>query len=127
MVTNGDGKMNNDMKCPICQQKLLLSSLRDSDEEHQMWTCLSCQLSAQQKIWEALINERQHTTDCQDLFIEAIAQKLEIETKLERTRKALDIAVDGLEKMTWGCDSSDAEHLLKEIKEITSLEQKDVK
>lgn len=48
-----------------------------------------------------------------------------LETELERTRKALDVAVDELEKMTWGCDSSDAEILLKEIKEITALEQKD--
>ena len=39
--------------------------------------------------------------------------------ELIRTRKALDVAIDGLEKMTWGCDSSDAEHLLKEIKGIT--------
>jgi hypothetical protein len=29
--------------------------------------------------------------------------------------------------MTWGCDSSDAEHLLKEIEQITALKQKDVK
>lgn len=45
--------------------------------------------------------------------------------RLIRTHKALDVAVDGLEKMTWGCNSSDAEHLLKEIKAITALEQKD--
>ena len=47
--------------------------------------------------------------------------KLKIE--LERTRKALDIVIDRLKEMTWGCDSSDAEHLLKEIEKI--LEQKD--
>ena len=45
--------------------------------------------------------------------------------ELDRTSKALDVAVAGLEKMTWGCDSSDAEHLLKQIKEITAQEQKD--
>lgn len=44
---------------------------------------------------------------------------------LIRTRKALDAAIRGLDQMTWGCDSSDAEHLLKEIKEITALEQKE--
>ena len=49
----------------------------------------------------------------------------DLKDEVERTRKALDAAVDGLKKMTWGCDSSDAEHLLKEIKEITTLEQKD--
>lgn len=36
-----------------------------------------------------------------------------------RIRKALDVTINELEKMTWGCNSSDAEHLLKEIKEIT--------
>ena len=46
-------------------------------------------------------------------------------TELIRTRKALDVAISGLEKMTYGCDSSDAEHLLKEIKEITALKQKE--
>lgn len=51
----------------------------------------------------------------------------QLRNQLDRTRKALDVAVDGLEKMTWGCDSSDAEHLLKEIKATTALEQKDVK
>ena len=49
----------------------------------------------------------------------------DLKDELDRTRKALDVAVDGLEKMTWGCDSSDAEHLLKEIKKITALEQKE--
>lgn len=51
----------------------------------------------------------------------------DIETKLDRTRKALDAAIRGLDQMTWGCGSTDAEYLLKEIKEITALEQKDVK
>lgn len=45
--------------------------------------------------------------------------------ELERTRKALDVAIRGLDQMTWGCDSTDAEYLLKEIKE--TQEQKDVK
>ena len=49
----------------------------------------------------------------------------ELWQELIRTRKALDAAIRGLDQMTWGCDSSDAEHLLKEIKEITALEQKE--
>ena len=46
---------------------------------------------------------------------------------LIHTREALNVAIRGLDQMTWGCDSSDAEYLLKEIKEITALEQKDAK
>ena len=51
----------------------------------------------------------------------------ELKQELIRIRKVLKITVDRLENMTWGCDSSDAEHLLKEIKEITTLEQKEKK
>ena len=54
-----------------------------------------------------------------DRYVEVLIERTK---ELDRTRNILDVAVDGLEKMTWGCDSSDAEHLLKEI---TALEQKD--
>lgn len=54
-----------------------------------------------------------------DRYVEVLIERTK---ELDRTRKVLDFAVDGLEKMTWGCDSSDAEFLLKEI---TALEQKD--
>lgn len=87
-----------DMKCPFCGKKL---------EPYYgygigLYSCsnLACKgtdMKAEDDVWQELI----------------------------RTRKALEIAVNGLEKMTWGCDSSDAEHLLKEIKEITAPEQKD--
>lgn len=43
--------------------------------------------------------------------------------ELDRTRNALDVAVDELEKMTWGCNGSDAEHLLKKIKQITETKE----
>ena len=72
-----------------------------------------------------------HPTDNE--IIEHLAKEIDRYTEvlimrtkeLDRTSKALDVAVAGLEKMTWGCDSSDAEHLLKQIKEITAQEQKD--
>lgn len=68
-----------------------------------------------------------HPTDNE--IIEHLAKEIDRYTdvlikrtmELDRTQKALAAAVDGLEKMTWGCDSTDAEHLLKEI---TALEQK---
>lgn len=93
------------MNCPFCQQEMLLSSLRDGDEEHQMWHCLSCQLSAQGKVWQ----------------------------ELTRTRKALEVAVDALEEYedadsydndgNWcGPKYSTAHHALEQI---TALEQKE--
>lgn len=86
----------SDMKCPFCN-KPLQPTLRLSDEywcENYDCPRTSIKWTGSQKLWQELI----------------------------RTRKALDVAMAGLEKMTWGCDSSDAEHLLKEI---TALEQKD--
>lgn len=87
----------NNLKCPFCQQELLLSSFRDGDKDNEVWNCLHCQIGSKRKLWQELI----------------------------RTHKALDVAIRGLDQMTWGCDSTDAEDLLKEIKEITALEQKD--
>lgn len=95
-----------DIRCPFCQQEMLLSSLRDGDEEHQMWYCLSCKLSAQEKVWQELI----------------------------RTRKALEIAVDALKKIGSGnvIEHSVVGHengnkifiANKAIEQITALEQK---
>lgn len=58
-------------------------------------------------------------SDLQDCCSEWEKQALDYKAELIKTEQALDVAVSGLEKMTWGCDSSDAEHLLKEIKHIT--------
>lgn len=83
----------SDIKCPFCN-KPLQPTLRLSDEywcENYDCPRTNIEWAGSKKLWQSLINERQHATDCQDLFIEAIAQKLEIETELERTRKALDI------------------------------------
>lgn len=63
--------------------------------------------------WNGLVGERYVNRWC---YVDDLIKEN------DRTSKALDFAVAGLEKMTWGCDSSDAESLLKEI---TALEQKD--
>ena len=82
----------SNIKCPFCQQELKTFA-KYKDETSTVY-CSKCNLIGDNKLFEELM----------------------------RTRKALDVAMAGLEKMTWGCDSSDAEHLLKEI---TALEQKD--
>ena len=33
------------------------------------------------------------------------------------TKKKLDVCIRGLDQMTWGCNSADAEDLLKQIKD----------
>ena len=49
--------------------------------------CMNCHRLATKELWQALID----------------------------IKKKLDILVEGLERMTWGCDSTDAEDLLKKI------------
>lgn len=129
-----------ELKCPFCQQELEINDL-----DVQLLGCenQNCKHSihydtvGSKELWQSLINERQHATDCQDLFIEAIAQKLEIETELERTRKAFETAVDGLLAVWRATDcttkqGSIAYNVLcnlniKPLERIKALEQKDVK
>ena len=88
----------SELKCPFCGQKLVRHW---GMKEPALYCCDNPKCSrggvATESSWQELI----------------------------RTRKALDVAIRGLDQMTWGCNSSDAEYLLKEIKEITALEQKD--
>lgn len=77
----------SDMKCPICQTVLDKAFITDK-----IRGCPKCRNMGNIELWQSLINERQHATDCQDLFIAAMAQKIDVETELDRTRKALETA-----------------------------------
>lgn len=98
----------SELKCPFCQQELLLSSYRDGDKDNEIWNCLHCQIGGKRKLWQELI----------------------------RTRKALDVAVGALKWIAY--DENDEQDGLEEfaisqmvekadeaIKQITALEQKD--
>lgn len=123
----------SDMKCPFCGDELLLSSFRTGDEEHQMWGCLRCELSAYRKIWEALIRTRkeleQSETCCTEWEKQALdykAENIALSGDLERTRKALDVAIQYIKHTQivepfWF--NSLANKTLDEIK--TTLEQKE--
>lgn len=89
----------SDMKCPFCQQELLLSSYRDGDKDNEIWNCLHCQIGGKRKLWQELI----------------------------RTRKALDVAVDALNAVTATPLSSRVIHDVanKALEQITALEQKE--
>lgn len=93
------------LKCPYCQQEFREIYFNGVGVGY-ICPNPSCKptehFKGNQELWQALINERQHATDCQDLFIEAIAQKLEIEKYLADTKKKLDIAMDLLEIMNDG-------------------------
>lgn len=98
----------SDMECPICP--ICGGDLIKGEDFPWFYSCQSTN-------WKSDADKICELDDC--------AASVPVWETLQRTRKALDVAVDGLEKMTWGCDSSDAEHLLKEIKKITAPEQKD--
>ena len=91
----------SDMKCPFCQQELLLISFTIGEEDRQVWYCRSCKFSAYRKIWEKII----------------------------RTRKALDVALDWLGQVATPekCDDDLCREFTKrKLAEIkTALEQKD--
>ena len=98
----------SELICPFCQQWLIPCIQNQND-----WI-YHCDNPKCPMYDDADIENAKHPLASEDLWQELI-----------RTRKALDVAIRGLDQMTWGCDSSDAEHLLKEIKEITAQEQKD--
>ena len=92
----------SNLECPFCKQKLH----KDSDG---YYTCYTDNCGC----WA---NGGNGASGSESLWLTLI-----------HIHKALNAAVDGIEKMTWGCDSSDAERLLKEIKEITKQNQKEKK
>lgn len=101
MVTNGDGKMNNDMKCPFCQQEL---DYLAEDIYGNMY-CPNCRdkngfaYKASESVWQELI----------------------------RTRETLAVAVEKLKGIKNECyDTTDvSSYVNKALEQITALEQKD--
>lgn len=90
MVTNGDGKMNNDMKCPFCQQKM-------SKSENNMFYCgtYNCSLRyiemPKKAVEDFAESYQDRLNDCKKIC--------NLNEELIRTRKALDAAMDALNKI----------------------------
>lgn len=101
--------MNNDIKCPFCQQKLdyddlLCSCINEHCEE-------SFDMVGTELLWQKVIDLKQ---------------------ELDHTRKALDVAKDTIRHADWFFDGDynvDAKTMHNEIKyaikAITALEQKE--
>lgn len=144
MATNGGGKMSSDMKCPFCN-KPLQPTLRQSDEYWcENYDCPGTNIEwvGSQKLWQELICARkeleQSETCCTEWEKQALdykAENIALSGDLERTRKALEIAVDALKLFDSGQytpqpDSyglkTDASRLArKALEQITALKQKD--
>lgn len=90
MVTNGGGKMNNDMKCPFCQQDLCKFGKIEKDHTRtiQGAYCPHCKIKDSDiKLWQELIRTETENKDLSDKIGK-------LETELEKTRKALDYCIE---------------------------------
>ena len=109
----------NKLICPFCQQELR----QDQDGFYTCYTdncgCMSFGgngASGSESLWQALIDTKNKLDDLSD-------KNGKLETELERTRKALDVAVDALKEITnndydadWQNDIAQA--TLEKIKDI---------
>lgn len=123
MVTNGDGKMNNDMKCPFCNRNLHKGEDGIYSHLDYMTECKGRLFDGSKELWQELIK----LMEDKDL-----SDKIgKLETELDRTRKALDVAVDALNAGKTLADIAGFKMLVAGLEEalnkITALEQKDVK
>jgi protein-arginine kinase activator protein McsA len=106
----------SDMKCPFCNQELRKISATS------FFVCDSCNITGFDKLWQELIHTHKDLSD-----------KIgKLETDLERTRKALDVAVDAIDEILY-LDSgkfiqepAEMWKIAKSAKDkITALEQKE--
>ena len=117
----------SDMKCPFCQQELEINDL-----DVQLLGCenQNCKHSIHydtvgtKELWQELIKLMENKD---------LSDKIgKLETELDRTRKALDVAKDTIRHADWFFDGDynvDGKTMHNEIKcaikGITALEQKD--
>lgn len=105
----------SELKCPFCQQKLdyddlLGSCINEHCEE-------SFDMVGTESLWQKVIDLKQELdctrkaleqseTCCTEWEKQALdykAENIALSGELERTRKALDVAVDALKKIGFGC------------------------
>ena len=135
----------SDMKCPICNKPMKQATYdydkKDNDDTLYMsimpCDCL-CNFAASKAVWQELIRTRKELeqseiccTEWEKQALDYKAENIALSDELERTRKALDVAVDaldagrtlariaGFEMLATGMDEA--------VNKITALEQKDVK
>lgn len=125
----------SDMKCPFCQQELR--------KIHPTYViCDNCRITGEDKLWQELIRTKELLEIESAEHSMCHTQMLKTTEKLDRTRKALEVAFSQLKK-TRDCiencryqetnyflvDSKDVSIILDEtneaLEQITALEQKE--
>ena len=97
--------MSNELKCPFCQQELKISGheLHDLD-----LYCDKCEpfRVGNKELWQELITTRKALeqseiccTEWEKQALDYKAENIALSGDLERTRKALDVALDWLEQV----------------------------
>lgn len=130
--------MSNELKCPFCNKKL--EPIGTSGQfQCGTWGCdASFNFIATRDVWEYIDRTRKELeqseiccTEWEKQALDYKAENIALSGDLERTRKALDVAVDAL-KLFCGEDVSyynqskiDARDARTALEQITALEQKD--
>ena len=107
--------MSDDMKCPVCNVLL--------DECGDLLYCTNdhCSWVGNKGLWQALTDSMKEHDLCHDALVERTKE-------LDRTRKALDVAKEGLKEIQDKGEYVNPIELAESyLDEITALEQKDVK
>ena len=114
----------SELKCPICGTPLEYDTGYDGD-----YSCAKCgraKMFGSEELWQALTDSMKEYDLCHDALVGRTKE-------LERTRKALDVAVDALKTIKYRNetynrdDSPDCIDATLALDEITALEQKDIK
>lgn len=137
----------SNIKCPFCN-KPLQPTLRQSDEywcENYDCSGTNIEWVGSQKLWQGLIRIKELFEIESSEHEICHTQMLKTTEKLERTRKALEIAVDALKSahdyyeyciqrdkdyggddINWDCTAMNMDNDISEaLEQITALEQKD--
>ena len=128
------GATMSNMKCPICGTPLEYETGYDGD-----YSCAKCgraKMFGSEELWQALTDSMKEHDLCHDALVERTKE-------LDRTRKALDVAVDALksahdyylncvirekqpQEINWYYTAMNMDNdIFKALEQITALEQKD--
>ena len=133
----------SELKCPFCNRNLHKGEDGMYSHLDYMTECKGRLFDGSKQLWQELIRTRKALeqseiccTEWEKQALDYKAENIALSGDLERTRKALEIAVDALNKIInaqgqcWGATDTeikfDCKHYASEaLDEITALEQKD--
>lgn len=122
--------MTSELKCPFCGHNLGRKNINDRMCSNEKCVSWKGNFYGSEDLWQELIRTRKELeqseiccTEWEKQALDYKAENIALSGDLERTRKALDVAVDTLHWYDDNYDSVVARNTLDEIK--TALEQKD--